>query len=79
MRDPAAAYTVRGREKALDGDTETYVATLLVTLETKPSRYTEDDLRCVAERAVCGAAEAYNLHSTRIVSVALTTIEEVVS
>jgi len=73
-----ALYLVRGRERPReDPDAEYYEATIKVRMQHVPSHYgrTENDLRCVAERAVHAAALAYNLAGTQITSVRLERIE----
>lgn len=71
-------FVIRGREGGFppEDEPERHVATITVELEVvgRASRK-EDDLYCVAERAVHAAALAYNFWSTRIVAVSLRSIE----
>lgn len=67
---------LRGREKPFDEPGDYYEATIVVRMQTVArSRYVEDDLRCVADRAAYAAAAAYNLANTRITAVRLERIE----
>lgn len=71
-------YLVRGKEKPREHeDAEYHEAVIRVRMQHIPSHYgrSEDDLRCVAERAVHAAALTYNLHNTRVTSVRLERIE----
>ena len=75
---PSRLASVKGRAVELRHESDFYVATLRIVIEADSSqRYRENDVQCVAERALYAAGAAYNLAGAAVREIVLESIEEV--